>query len=118
VAEALGSEAVAGKRHGQEGGLCAKRKIHAENHVSSRRGGFIRQCDQKTPHIGSVLTGLIGGLRPEAEQGMLGIWKVWDRAAGDEVARNARPAAFKWSILWCTSPAPPGSITCSFRNRS
>jgi predicted nucleic acid-binding Zn ribbon protein len=58
-------------------------------------------------HIGSILTGLIGGLRPEAEQGMLGIWKVWDRAAGDEVARNARPAAFKGSILLVhvTSPA-------------
>jgi predicted nucleic acid-binding Zn ribbon protein len=58
-------------------------------------------------HIGSILTGLIGGLRPEAEKGMLGIWKVWDRAAGDEVARNARPAAFKGSILLVhvTSPA-------------
>jgi predicted nucleic acid-binding Zn ribbon protein len=58
-------------------------------------------------HIGSVLAGLIGGLRPEAEQGMLGIWQVWDRAAGDEVARNARPAAFKGSILLVhvTSPA-------------
>ena len=40
-------------------------------------------------HIGSVLSGLIGGLRPEAEQGMLGIWKVWDRAAGDEVASRS-----------------------------
>ncbi len=50
-------------------------------------------------HIGSVLTGLIGGLRPQAEQGMLGIWKVWDSAAGEEVARNARPAAFKGSLL-------------------
>jgi predicted nucleic acid-binding Zn ribbon protein len=58
-------------------------------------------------HIGSVLTGLIGGLRPEAEQGMLGIWKVWERAAGEEVARNARPAAFKGSMLLVhvTSPA-------------
>jgi predicted nucleic acid-binding Zn ribbon protein len=54
---------------------------------------------QETAHIGSVLTGLIGRLRPEAEQGMLGIWSVWDRAAGDEIARNARPAAFKGSIL-------------------
>jgi predicted nucleic acid-binding Zn ribbon protein len=54
---------------------------------------------REAAHIGSVLAGLIGDLRPDAEQGMLGIWKVWDRAAGDEVARNARPAAFKGSIL-------------------
>lgn len=59
----------------------------------------MKKKTQEAAHIGSVLTGLIGRLRPEAEQGMLRIWSVWDRAAGDEVARNARPAAFKGSIL-------------------
>ena len=67
----------------------------------------MKKDTHEAAHIGSVLTGLIGDLRPEAEQGMLGIWRVWDRAAGDEVARNARPAAFKGSILLVhvTSPA-------------
>jgi predicted nucleic acid-binding Zn ribbon protein len=33
------------------------------------------------------------------EQGMLRIWRVWDRAVGAEIARNARPAAIKGPLL-------------------
>jgi hypothetical protein len=58
--------------------------------------------DKKTggaAHIGGVLTELLQHLRPEAEQGMRRIWRVWDRAVGADIARNARPAAFKGSIL-------------------
>jgi len=50
-------------------------------------------------HIGGVLAGLLKQFRPEAEQGMLRIWRVWDRVVGADIARNARPAAFKGSIL-------------------
>lgn len=50
-------------------------------------------------HISGVLTGLLKQFRPEAEQGMLRIWRVWDRVVGADIARNARPAAFKGSIL-------------------
>jgi predicted nucleic acid-binding Zn ribbon protein len=50
-------------------------------------------------HIGGVLTGLLKQFRPEVEQGMLRIWRVWDRVVGADIARNARPAAFKGSIL-------------------
>ncbi|MFO7708094.1 MAG: DUF721 domain-containing protein [Desulfobacterales bacterium] len=58
----------------------------------------------KDPHSGSVpiaqvLTGLLARLRPEAGTGMLEVWKEWDRVVGEETARNARPAAFKGSIL-------------------
>jgi predicted nucleic acid-binding Zn ribbon protein len=50
-------------------------------------------------HIGGVLAELLKHVRPEAEQGMLRIWRVWDRVVGADIARNARPAAFKRSIL-------------------
>jgi predicted nucleic acid-binding Zn ribbon protein len=50
-------------------------------------------------HIGGVLTELLKAFRPEAEQGMLRLWRVWDRVVGADIARNARPAAFKGSIL-------------------
>jgi predicted nucleic acid-binding Zn ribbon protein len=50
-------------------------------------------------HIGGVLTDLLKHFRPEAEQGMLRIWRVWDRVVGPDIARNARPAAFKGSVL-------------------
>jgi predicted nucleic acid-binding Zn ribbon protein len=50
-------------------------------------------------HIGGVLDGLLKQFRPEAEHGMLRIWRVWDRVVGGDIARNARPAAFKGSIL-------------------
>lgn len=50
-------------------------------------------------HIGEVLGGLLKRLRPEATEGMLRIGQVWDRVVEPETARNARPAAFKGSIL-------------------
>jgi predicted nucleic acid-binding Zn ribbon protein len=50
-------------------------------------------------HIGGVLDGLLKQLRPEAEDGMLRIWRVWSAAVGDDIARNARPAAVKGSTL-------------------
>ncbi len=49
--------------------------------------------------IATVLSGLLARLRPEAGTGMLDVWKEWDRVVGAETARNARPAAFKGSIL-------------------
>ena len=50
-------------------------------------------------HIGGILPGLLQRYRPETDQGMLRVWEVWDRLVGEDVARNARPAAFKGSLL-------------------
>jgi predicted nucleic acid-binding Zn ribbon protein len=50
-------------------------------------------------HIGGVLDGLLKQFRPEAEDGMMRIWRVWAEVVGDDIARNARPAAVKGSIL-------------------
>jgi predicted nucleic acid-binding Zn ribbon protein len=50
-------------------------------------------------HISGILSGLLNSFRPETEQGMLRIWRVWDRIVGEDIAGNARPAAFKGSVL-------------------
>ncbi len=61
----------------------------------------------ETPvHISDVLSRLIGSLRPEAQEGMLRIWKLWDRVVGEEIARNAQPAAFKGSVLLVQVTSP------------
>jgi len=50
-------------------------------------------------HVGGILSDLLQQFRPETEQGMLRVWRLWDQALGEEIARNARPAAFKGSLL-------------------
>ena len=62
----------------------------------------MRAGDKKSggaTHIGGVLSELLKHFRPEAEQAMPEIWHVWDRVVGADIACNARPAAFKGSIL-------------------
>lgn len=54
---------------------------------------------ESATHIGGILPGLLQRYRPDAGQGMLRVWRVWDRLVGEEIARNARPAAFKGSLL-------------------
>jgi predicted nucleic acid-binding Zn ribbon protein len=49
--------------------------------------------------IGGVLDGLLKDLRLETERGMLRVWPVWERVVGADIARNARPAACKGSVL-------------------
>jgi predicted nucleic acid-binding Zn ribbon protein len=58
--------------------------------------------DQKpegATHISAILPGLLQRFRPAAEEGMLRVWQVWDRLLDADIARNARPAAFKGSLL-------------------
>jgi predicted nucleic acid-binding Zn ribbon protein len=70
----------------------AKRRSHNDSmHAKDEHPGSVP--------IAQVLSGLLARLRPEAEAGMLEVWKEWDRVVGEETARNARPAAFKGSIL-------------------
>ncbi len=62
----------------------------------------VKEMDKKpegAAHISGILSGLLQRFRPETEQGMLRIWRVWDRIVGEDIAGNARPAAFKGSVL-------------------
>jgi len=67
---------------------------------------------RRWPPISADTSGLLNSFRPETEQGMLRIWRVLDRSVGKDIAGNARPAAFKGSVLLSTSPAPPGFTIC------
>jgi predicted nucleic acid-binding Zn ribbon protein len=77
----------------------AKRRSHNDSmHAKDEHPGSVP--------IAQVLSGLLARLRPEAEAGMLEVWKEWDRVVGEETARNARPAAFKGSILLVQVSSP------------
>jgi predicted nucleic acid-binding Zn ribbon protein len=58
-----------------------------------------KQTRKDATHISGILSGLLEHYRPEAGQGMLRVWRLWDRVVGEDIARNARPAAFKGSLL-------------------
>ena len=50
-------------------------------------------------HIGNVLDVVLKNIRRSSNQEMLQIWDLWEDIAGDAVAANARPAAFKGKVL-------------------
>ncbi len=58
-----------------------------------------KEKSKEASHISEVLDRLVERFRPEIKEGMLDVWRVWERAVGADIARNARPAAFKGSLL-------------------
>ncbi|MEA2061330.1 MAG: DUF721 domain-containing protein [Thermodesulfobacteriota bacterium] len=50
-------------------------------------------------HISSVLDSALENFRVTSDTEMIRIWKLWDEAVGDTIARNAKPGAFKKDIL-------------------
>ncbi len=49
--------------------------------------------------LGSVINKLLqSGIRQQ-DAPLLQVWELWDRAVGEIIAENARPAAFKGKIL-------------------
>ena len=49
--------------------------------------------------IGRVLEKTIRGFRKPSDMDLTRIWECWDEVAGEVVAENAQPAAFKGHIL-------------------
>ena len=50
-------------------------------------------------HIGSVINKVLKTHRHEFDEDLAQVWNLWDRAVGEAVAKNARPAAFKGKLL-------------------
>ena len=50
-------------------------------------------------HIGKILGGVLKSCRSDAGAELLEVWRLWDRAVGETIARNTRPAAFKGRLL-------------------
>ncbi|MFH2220507.1 MAG: DUF721 domain-containing protein [Pseudomonadota bacterium] len=49
--------------------------------------------------IGSVVDEVLNQYRRESDFGLTEVWRLWDGAVGDAIAKNARPAAFKGKLL-------------------
>ncbi len=50
-------------------------------------------------HISNILGDTLKSYRPKSDMDMTRIWDIWGEAVGNEVAKNAKPAAFKEGIL-------------------
>ena len=55
-------------------------------------------CSNFIP-IGSVIDHVIRQYHPIADTALIKVWDIWEQAVGSAIAGNARPAAFKDSIL-------------------
>ena len=58
--------------------------------------------DEKKPdfvHIGNVIDGVLKNYRSKPDFELTEIWRLWDDAVGPAIAQNARPAAFKGTLL-------------------
>jgi predicted nucleic acid-binding Zn ribbon protein len=58
-----------------------------------------RKKQKASVHISGVLNDILKSLRPDADEGLVRVWQLWDDAVGRVIAENARPAAFKGKIL-------------------
>jgi predicted nucleic acid-binding Zn ribbon protein len=50
-------------------------------------------------HIGKIIDEVIRQYRTESDFALKKVWRLWDEAVGETIARNARPAAFKGKLL-------------------
>lgn len=50
-------------------------------------------------HIGSIINNVLRACRQEADEELVQVWDLWDRAVGEAIAENARPAAFRGKLL-------------------
>jgi predicted nucleic acid-binding Zn ribbon protein len=50
-------------------------------------------------HIGTIIGNVLKTCRNDIDENLTQVWDLWDRAVGDGIAQNARPAAFKGNLL-------------------
>lgn len=50
-------------------------------------------------HISGILQELLKKYRSEPDGELARVWQLWDGVVGEAIAENARPAAFKGSLL-------------------
>ncbi len=77
-----------------------------EFHLTCQVSAAIRLVEMKPKkqkgkfeHIGSILADVLKAYRRESDGELVAVWGVWEDIVGDVIAQNARPAAFKGSIL-------------------
>ncbi len=55
--------------------------------------------NNKLTHISDILGQALNNYRPKSDNQMTIIWDYWDKAVGEDVGKNAKPALFKDGIL-------------------
>ena len=58
---------------------------------SDKRSDFI--------HIRNILDDVLEPYRSKPDFELKEVWRLWDEAVGETIAQNARPAAFKGTLL-------------------
>ena len=58
-----------------------------------------RKNVEKFEHIGNIIGNVLKTCRNDFDENLAQVWGLWDRAVGDSIAKNARPAAFKGNLL-------------------
>jgi hypothetical protein len=50
-------------------------------------------------HIGDIIAGVLKTCRHDGDGELSQVWNLWDDAVGNDIAKNARPEAFKGKLL-------------------
>ena len=50
-------------------------------------------------HIGNIIGNVLKTCRNDFDENLSQVWGKWDEAVGDGIAKNARPEAFKGTLL-------------------
>lgn len=58
-----------------------------------------RKNSEEFEHIGNIIGKVLKTCRNDFDENLGQVWSLWDRAIGDDIAKNARPEAFKGKIL-------------------
>lgn len=58
-----------------------------------------RKKQKNMVHIGNILGDTFGTLRTGTDGEIARIWPLWQRAVGETIAQNSRPASFKGTLL-------------------
>jgi len=58
-----------------------------------------RKKNKELTPIGKVISNVLKSYRRESDEDLVQIWSLWDGAVGEAIAKNARPEAFKGSLL-------------------
>lgn len=58
-----------------------------------------RENVEEFEHIGNIIGNVLKTCRNDFDENLAQVWGLWDRAVGDGIAQNARPAAFKGNLL-------------------
>ncbi|WP_207680000.1 DUF721 domain-containing protein [Desulfonema magnum] len=58
-----------------------------------------RENTKEFTHIGSIINNTLKSYRSKSDEELGQVWKLWNNAVGDVIAKDAQPAAFKGKLL-------------------